>query len=334
VVPGEDLHLDWRPLARDSVFYFSAIITLVCTLADGEVTGFEAFLFLFFYAMYIVFMFFNERLLAMLPGATPLDDDAGVVAMDFGSEEMEQGEDSEANPAGAGVAGLVPVQGEGKGLLTEGEDGAADAAAPADEEDKEETEDEDEESGPIMTALEAPWRFAFKYTVPVCTEPGWENWYMATFLMSILWIALTSYFMAAWATAIGCMLGFNPGLMGLTLVAAGTSIPDALGSIAVAREGHGDMAVSNAIGSNVFDIFLGLGLPWFISIFMVYRKNIIISDDTSGVLAQAFIQLTGTLFILLGTLYFNKFVLTPRAGYFLISLYVVFVIISFATNRG
>ena len=33
----------------------------------------------------------------------------------------------------------------------------------------------------------------------------------------------------------------------------------------VARDGHGDMAVSNSIGSNVFDILLGLGLPWFLS---------------------------------------------------------------------
>ena len=33
--------------------------------------------------------------------------------------------------------------------------------------------------------------------------------------------------------------------------------------------GHGDMAVSNAIGSNVFDIFVCLGLPWFIKTTMV-----------------------------------------------------------------
>ena len=34
----------------------------------------------------------------------------------------------------------------------------------------------------------------------------------------------------------------------------------------VARDGYGDMAVSNAIGSNVFDINLGLGLPFIIRI--------------------------------------------------------------------
>ena len=37
------------------------------------------------------------------------------------------------------------------------------------------------------------------------------------------------------------------------------SVPDALSGIAVVKEGHGDMAVSNAIGSNVFDILICLG---------------------------------------------------------------------------
>lgn len=41
-------------------------------------------------------------------------------------------------------------------------------------------------------------------------------------------------------------------------------MPDALSSIAVIKEGYGDMAVSNAVGSNVFDILICLGLPWFI----------------------------------------------------------------------
>ena len=53
-------------------------------------------------------------------------------------------------------------------------------------------------------------------------------------------------------------------LMGLTIVAAGTSVPDAISSVVVAKSGEGDMAVSNAIGSNVFDILLGLGLPFLL----------------------------------------------------------------------
>jgi Ca2+/Na+ antiporter len=44
------------------------------------------------------------------------------------------------------------------------------------------------------------------------------------------------------------------------------ALQDCLSSILVARDGYGDMAVSNAIGSNVFDINLGLGLPFVIRI--------------------------------------------------------------------
>ena len=52
--------------------------------------------------------------------------------------------------------------------------------------------------------------------------------------------------------------------MGLTVLAAGTSIPDALSSVIVARQGLGDMAVSSSIGSNIFDILVGLPVPWLL----------------------------------------------------------------------
>ena len=45
--------------------------------------------------------------------------------------------------------------------------------------------------------------------------------------------------------------------MGLTFLAAGTSIPDLITSVLVARKGFGDMAVSSSIGSNLFDVTIG-----------------------------------------------------------------------------
>ena len=50
--------------------------------------------------------------------------------------------------------------------------------------------------------------------------------------------------------------------MGLTFLAAGTSVPDLLTSVIVARQGQGDMAVSSSIGSNIFDVLVGLPFPW------------------------------------------------------------------------
>lgn len=52
--------------------------------------------------------------------------------------------------------------------------------------------------------------------------------------------------------------------MGLTFLAAGTSVPEAVSSVIVTKQGHGAMGISNSIGSNTFDILLCLGLPWFI----------------------------------------------------------------------
>merc|ERR1719487_1619469 len=95
------------------------------------------------------------------------------------------------------------------------------------------------------------------------TMPSPEK-YWALFFGSIFWIGVLTYIMVDATMRIGCILHINELVMGLIFLAAGTSVPDALGSIAVAKQGEGDMAVANALGSNVFDIMLGLGIPWMI----------------------------------------------------------------------
>lgn len=45
--------------------------------------------------------------------------------------------------------------------------------------------------------------------------------------------------------------------MGLTFLAAGTSVPDLITSVLVAQQGKGDMAVSSSVGSNIFDVTVG-----------------------------------------------------------------------------
>ena len=88
--------------------------------------------------------------------------------------------------------------------------------------------------------------------------------YWVSFFMSIVWIWLTSWGMVEFSNWFGCHIGVGSFLMGLVVLAAGTSIPDTLSSVMVAKDGEGDMAVANAIGSNVFNIFLGIGLPMLV----------------------------------------------------------------------
>eukprot|EP00591_Stephanopyxis_turris_P012224 CAMPEP_0195528142 /NCGR_PEP_ID=MMETSP0794_2-20130614/30171_1 /TAXON_ID=515487 /ORGANISM="Stephanopyxis turris, Strain CCMP 815" /LENGTH=632 /DNA_ID=CAMNT_0040659219 /DNA_START=409 /DNA_END=2303 /DNA_ORIENTATION=+ len=84
------------------------------------------------------------------------------------------------------------------------------------------------------------------------------------FILSITWIGIFSFFMVQWTEIIGATLRIPSIVMGLTFLAAGTSIPDLLSSIIVARRGQGDMAISSSIGSNIFDILIGLPLPWLV----------------------------------------------------------------------
>lgn len=112
--------------------------------------------------------------------------------------------------------------------------------------------------------LSVPFKMMFVVTIPDCNKPRFAKWYWITFLMCIVWLGVCCAAMANLATAIGCLWGIDAFIMGVVVLAVGTSVPDAMASIIVAKAGEGDMAIANAIGSNVFDILLGLGIPWFL----------------------------------------------------------------------
>eukprot|EP00210_Caulerpa_lentillifera_P005426 g5188.t1 len=135
-------------------------------------------------------------------------------------------------------------------------------------------------------------------------------------------------FMVEWTQDIGCVLGIPSSIMGVTVLAAGTSIPDALASISVAREGKGDMAVSNAIGSNVFDIWLGLGLPWLLVIPFKGESGsngtYIEVDNTE--LLPSIIILFGVLTFFILFMVCTQWTLNRRHGYVFVALYVVYAL--------
>lgn len=62
------------------------------------------------------------------------------------------------------------------------------------------------------------------------------------------------------ATAVATELGISDAVVGLTVVAMGTSLPELATSVVAARKGNSGIAIGNALGSNVFNILLILGL--------------------------------------------------------------------------
>jgi len=164
------------------------------------------------------------------------------------------------------------------------------------EEKPEEVEEEKEE--PLDLSWPDTWRSRFVYvllapilfplalTTPDVRKPRWRRFFPITFLFSILWIAVFSYLMVWWTETLGRTIGLGdkPEVMGMTLIAAGTSVPDLITSVIVARKGLGDMAVSSSIGSNLFDICVGLPVPWMIGMAAgTFRAdNNIVKVDSEG----------------------------------------------------
>ena len=77
------------------------------------------------------------------------------------------------------------------------------------------------------------------------------------------------------ASRIAIDLGMSQTLVGLTIVSIGTSLPELVTSVVAARKNEVDMAVGNAVGSNIFNILMVLGIASAINPVALIRENII-----------------------------------------------------------
>ena len=100
--------------------------------------------------------------------------------------------------------------------------------------------------------------------------------------------------------------------MGLTFLAVGTSLPDALSSIFVARSGSGAMAISNVFGSNIFDILIALGLSWFLS--SLNPEGTVKFQHTEQEIGTIIILLCIFVLQLFDLIFINKMELTKRSA--------------------
>mmetsp|Transcript_34096 Transcript_34096/g.87946 ORF Transcript_34096/g.87946 Transcript_34096/m.87946 type:complete len:194 (-) Transcript_34096:1763-2344(-) len=130
------------------------------------------------------------------------------------------------------------------------------------------------------------------------------------------------------ATYIGCFLRIPAIIMGLTVLAAGTSVPDSLSSIVVARSGLASMAVANSLGSNVFDGVVGLPLPWIIGIVAFQRA---IEVSALGLWIYILIDF-GILFSLLFMCAVTKFRPGKGVGALLFVLYGLWTVFGILTG--
>jgi Ca2+/Na+ antiporter len=99
-----------------------------------------------------------------------------------------------------------------------------------------------------------------------------------TFVLSIVFVVGLSWQIVDSAIVVANVLQVPEAIIALTILGVGTSIPDFFTSFLVAKDGRGNMAVNNAIGSNIFDILFGLGFPWFLWI-IINQQEVTLSRE-------------------------------------------------------
>ena len=125
-------------------------------------------------------------------------------------------------------------------------------------------------------------------------------------------------------------MGIPDSAMGITFLAAGGSVPEAVAVVAVARGGKGSMGISNSIGSNAFDILICMGLPWLIksAAFPAEGSTSQFVAVNSGGVVYSVLMLFCTLSILYFAIALNKFRLDGKMGAVLLISYCAFLILA------
>nr|XP_033776279.1 sodium/potassium/calcium exchanger 5 isoform X1 [Geotrypetes seraphini]XP_033776281.1 sodium/potassium/calcium exchanger 5 isoform X1 [Geotrypetes seraphini] len=183
----------------------------------------------------------------------------------------------------------------------------------------------------IFWVLSLPIITLLYLTTPNCRRRFWKRWFILTFFMSAVWISAFTYILVWMVTIVGETLAIPQTVMGLTLLAAGTSIPDTVASVLVAKEGKGDMAMSNIVGSNVFDM-LCLGLPWFIKTAFIDRSSPV-QVNSNGFTYTSVSLLFSIIFIFLAV-HLNGWKLDKKLGAVCLIMYLVFASLSVLYELG
>ena len=329
------------PLMRDSFVYLMGTLTLVFTVRDRRVFWWEAIVFVFIYAFYILVMYHNRALSKIFYKLTDsvcesyetVKDELEQSSADFLAtpQNMEK-QQQQHQPRNNGSSKMDAKSREERHLEKER------LVLDEDEYDEDDTytaeleQFEKKQQSPLnvpdgcvnkmIWLLGFPVMLLFYITIPPCCKKKWSEWYLVTFSMSVLWMGGLSYILVWMVCVIGYTFDIPDCIMGMTFLAAGSSIPDVMASVIVVRQGSADMAISNAIGSNVFDM-LCLGVPWLLKT-AVMEPAAPVEIQSQSIMVSAML-LIGSIAFTVIAIHLNGWKLDFKLGIVFLLVYIVFI---------
>lgn len=148
-----------------------------------------------------------------------------------------------------------------------------------------------------------------------------RSWSLLIF--STLIIAIACAGLVEGCKGIADAMSINPLFIALILVAAASSVPDTIISLKDAKKGNYDDALSNVLGSNIFDITISMGLP--LAVFLMLTGEKIDFREAGPTLIDIRVMLLTVTIITMGIYYFSK-QMNMKHVVILVVLYAVFIL--------
>lgn len=144
--------------------------------------------------------------------------------------------------------------------------------------------------------------------------PAWQNLLLVA--GGLVLLVLGARWLVQSAVEIATMFGVSEAVIGLTIVAAGTSLPEVVTSVVATMRGERDIAVGNVVGSNIFNILSVLGLSGLVSPIPLLAGEQLVQLDLPVMLGVA---------VLCVPMFFTGAILDRIEGSIFLALYVAYV---------
>ncbi|XKL60419.1 hypothetical protein PGB90_007476 [Kerria lacca] len=250
------LKVDCWPIIREITAYLLAMIALVTVLADEIVEWYEACCLIAIYFIYLIVLKFNDQLQAKFESCI-----AAIHRNRTAGGLIEPILPLLPKP------GRLPISMSVEDIFYVLEDHTPDFYTMT--------------QWPINRSLLAkiewvlmwPIITLMRMTIPTFWYTRLHYLFILTFAMCVAWIGVLSYCISWMITILGNRISLPESVMGLTLIAAGMSIPETISGVIVSNQGYETLALCNAFGSNTFAILICLGVPWLIEILFFKNAN-------------------------------------------------------------
>jgi len=306
--------LDAYPIVRDAGFYCIAVAVLYIVIYDQRVFWYEALALVLLYFVYVGILKFNDRISRLVRAnstrqksrTTNEQQQQQQEQLQVLNETVESGQNSSSRARSVSESLMMSATGNsGNPRATTIDDELDAKSRPTYRPSKKRLKDTPDNQNIVANATEIfdplklpskrykivkwllmyPVRLLMHITIPDCRKEVFHNYYMLTFVMSTIWVAGLAYLLVWLVVIVGYTLHIRDSIMGLTVLAFGSSIEEIFSAIVMTRRGHPEMAIAGSIGSNVFDILMGLGIPWLFRNLMRFTHQPT-TLDTSSILGD------------------------------------------------